>query len=183
MGFLNSCLEKKKVIRQNFLWLSKIPVLAKVCDVVGCSMILCQGGYLGITTLIFWMKPPYHSRLSLPCLNQTCICCCLQESQLSLRAMWWSLIILFHAFNLSVCLSQRRTRLQCPCWWPLECKAALALLSCSQISGSGTMSSVTPGPADLLAVLSQFLPVPLKYFLPKHCQNVHNSTNRALSDG
>lgn len=161
MGFPNSCLEKKNVIRENFLWLSKIPVLAKVCDVVGCSIILCQRGYLGITSLIFCMKPLYHSRLSLPCLNQTCICCCLQESQLSLRAMWWSFIILFHASNLSVWLSQRRTRLQYPCWWLLECKAALALLSCSQISGSRTLSSVTPGPSHLLAVLSQFLPAPL----------------------
>lgn len=61
------------------------------------------------------------------------------------------------------------------------CKAALALLSCSQIWRSGTLSSVTPGPSPLLAVLPQFLPVQLsQYFLPKHHQKLHNSTNRAL---
>lgn len=34
---------KKKVIRQNFLWLYKIPVLAKVCDSVGYSIYYVKG--------------------------------------------------------------------------------------------------------------------------------------------
>lgn len=34
---------KRKVIRQNFLWLYKIPVLAKVCDIVGHSVYHVKG--------------------------------------------------------------------------------------------------------------------------------------------
>lgn len=99
-----------------------------------------------------------------------------------------SLIILFHASNLSVWLYHRRTCAMSVLMAP-GCKAALALLSCSQIWRSGTLSSVTLGPSPLLAVLPQFLPAQLsQYILPKHCQKLHNSTitalhNRALSSG
>lgn len=79
---------KNKVIRQNFMWLYKIPVFAKVCDIVGYS--------------IYQVRGLFGNNFSLWYLNQTCICWCLQESHLSLRAIWWSLIILLHASNLSV---------------------------------------------------------------------------------